>query len=674
MFISRVTICNLFAYYGEVSVDFPKHDGKNLYCIYGNNGFGKTSFIRCAKLLFLGAGFNDDMSSTISRFFSNEGLPSYDFIMGGAHWSGVLNKNAINEKSESFFVSFEGYLNDRFFQLKRTWLDVYLRHSIKEELEFQYGHETFKGSIAQDKIDLILPMNFVEFFFFDGEELSEISKNLRAGFRDKMEEILHIKPLDLILHKIDSYRNELEASVLENEKKHQEYLKLSSNIHTSREIIDIKKNSLSNMDRTIRDKQNDINELENKKQKLIMDSSAELGKLYGEKEVFKNEMLKNKEKLKENLAYSLCLSNDNLLKELKNEIKAIQDSHQQMDLEVLGKLIPDIKDHFNEELSKEDLSRLGNIEEIKELLIDILEKLPEKLRIKIGIESIIPMKIIEELNATLAIIDRNSLASNLTDIKENKINLRRTDDAINAMNVDSHIEKRKKDIESKINILKKLLTESDENRRNLYEELQNDIRDQENNLVRLSELQVSINKDRIESKIKILESLKLSIKSYESKLVDRLRIDLSSRVLQNYKRLLPNDNICYIEISDDFEIICKDSNENHIIVNSQSSGQNQILAISIFWALSDLSNSKVPLIVDTPLSRIDLQNRINIIENFYSQENQVIILPHSGEMGRVEYEHISPHLAEIYKIHNEASRSRASIVRVSGIDEILEGR
>ena len=212
--------------------------------------------------------------------------------------SGVLNKNAINEKSESFFVSFEGYLNDRFFQLKRTWLDVYLRHSIKEELEFQYGHETFKGSVAQDKIDLILPVNFVEFFFFDGEELSEISKNLRAEFRDKMEEILHVKPLDLILHKIDSYRNELEASVLENEKKHQEYLKLSSNIRTSREIIDRKKNSLSNMDRTIRDKQNDINELENKKQKLIMDSSTELGKLYGEKEVFKNEMLKNKEKLK----------------------------------------------------------------------------------------------------------------------------------------------------------------------------------------------------------------------------------------------------------------------------------------------------------------------------------------------------------------------------------------
>ncbi|WP_334087968.1 ATP-binding protein, partial [Helicobacter typhlonius] len=46
MFISKITICNLFAYYGKVEVEFKKCEEKNLYCIYGNNGFGKTSFIR----------------------------------------------------------------------------------------------------------------------------------------------------------------------------------------------------------------------------------------------------------------------------------------------------------------------------------------------------------------------------------------------------------------------------------------------------------------------------------------------------------------------------------------------------------------------------------------------------------------------------------------------------
>lgn len=52
MFIRKITICNLLVYYGEVSVEFKKQEGKNLYCIYADNSLGKTSFIRCAKLLF----------------------------------------------------------------------------------------------------------------------------------------------------------------------------------------------------------------------------------------------------------------------------------------------------------------------------------------------------------------------------------------------------------------------------------------------------------------------------------------------------------------------------------------------------------------------------------------------------------------------------------------------
>lgn len=52
MFINKITICNLFAYYGEVSVEFRKQDERNIYCIYGNNSFGKTGFIRVQNYYF----------------------------------------------------------------------------------------------------------------------------------------------------------------------------------------------------------------------------------------------------------------------------------------------------------------------------------------------------------------------------------------------------------------------------------------------------------------------------------------------------------------------------------------------------------------------------------------------------------------------------------------------
>ncbi|WP_167444779.1 hypothetical protein [Helicobacter labetoulli] len=46
---------------GKISVTFRQSNDKNLYCLYGNNGFEKTSFIRCAKLLFLGTGLNETL-------------------------------------------------------------------------------------------------------------------------------------------------------------------------------------------------------------------------------------------------------------------------------------------------------------------------------------------------------------------------------------------------------------------------------------------------------------------------------------------------------------------------------------------------------------------------------------------------------------------------------------
>lgn len=98
MFIEEVSICNLFAYYGKVSVAFRQISDKNLYCLYGNNGFGKTSFIRCAKLLFLGTGLNEGKApDLISQFWKEKRLSPKPLILGTQGFSGILNKYAKSE-------------------------------------------------------------------------------------------------------------------------------------------------------------------------------------------------------------------------------------------------------------------------------------------------------------------------------------------------------------------------------------------------------------------------------------------------------------------------------------------------------------------------------------------------------------------------------------------------
>ena len=148
MFISKITICNLFAYYGKVEVEFKKIEGKNLYCIYGNNGFGKTSFIRCAKLLFLGMGIKEaEIPSVIQRFAPNVKSVK-QLLKGNANtWAGILNKAATKEGLEDFFVSFEGALGDKSFILTRAFINVY--REIEEKLTLKLDKETLNDEEAQ---------------------------------------------------------------------------------------------------------------------------------------------------------------------------------------------------------------------------------------------------------------------------------------------------------------------------------------------------------------------------------------------------------------------------------------------------------------------------------------------------------------------------------------------
>ena len=184
-------------------------------------------------------------------------------------------------------------------------------------------------------------------------------------------------------------------------------------------------------------------------------------------------------------------------------------------------------------------------------------------------------------------------------------------------------------------------------------------------------LYARINTERINKKLKVLESLQHIITEYKEQLIETLREELCRGIKESYKTLLPNDNIVSVEMGQDFDITLKDINGNEISVANQSSGQKQILAIAIFWTLSKLSHSTIPLIIDTPLARIDATNRQRIIQNYYAKGHQVIVLPHNGEMGLKEYEYAKPYIAGLYKIDNSEDRGHAKIKSVQDSSELF---
>ncbi|MCK5869492.1 MAG: hypothetical protein KAG45_02400 [Methyloprofundus sp.] len=74
---------------------------------------------------------------------------------------------------------------------------------------------------------------------------------------------------------------------------------------------------------------------------------------------------------------------------------------------------------------------------------------------------------------------------------------------------------------------------------------------------------------------------------------------------------------------------------NEIPKESLSAGERQIYAIAMLDALAKTSSRKLPMIIDTPLGRLDSKHRKKLVENYFpSASHQVIILSTDTEIGK----------------------------------------
>lgn len=665
MFIEKITICNLFAYYGAVEVEFPHIEGKNLYCIYGQNGFGKTSFINACKIAICGSGLRDfNAENGLCKKFK---LNAQSFIKGNKKgFSGILNTYAVNESKTDFYIAITGKLNDnRSFYLKRGFENI--DWELEETLALSIDEEHFSDEEAQEKINaLILPSNFVDFFFFNGEEIGEISENLHTGLKEKIEEILRIKPLDIILKQIDKITNELNSQALEDEKQKQSFEERLNDIEKAKNSLDSIQRQINIIQEQQESKQYALKEKEKEIQKLISSNDKTRQELYDEKHELEKAIQAHKEGLEEAFKHIIFLSNPKLTKQLNDEIQAIESHKQSQDIQTYQKLLPGLKATSNKIIQAKAPSQS---QEILKLTYDIFDTFLQNLEQQSSYNSQISPSLIESLKLSLVRIENNALKSYITKSKELKNQLAQCKREIDEFHLDSYTQTQKAYLEQEISKLKQAYQEKEQEENDLQEERQN-LQSKINHLqVELEAMRQHIHNERIEEKIKILKALQNTLQAYKQKLISTLKGELRENILQKYKMLI-SDNVNSIKIDEDFKIHLYNSNEDNIYIQSQSSGQKQILAIAIFWALSELSHAEIPLIIDTPLGRIDAKNRKNIIQNYYAQNLQTIIMPTDTEMGRREYEYAKSHIARLYKIENQDDRAHAAI-KARGIEDIL---
>jgi DNA sulfur modification protein DndD len=75
-----------------------------------------------------------------------------------------------------------------------------------------------------------------------------------------------------------------------------------------------------------------------------------------------------------------------------------------------------------------------------------------------------------------------------------------------------------------------------------------------------------------------------------------------------------------------------------------SAGESQIFALSIMSALAGLAG-RFPIIMDTPLARLDPVHRKNVLDHFSALDRQLILLTHPAEMGEQELKSLGDRVA-----------------------------
>lgn len=123
---------------------------------------------------------------------------------------------------------------------------------------------------------------------------------------------------------------------------------------------------------------------------------------------------------------------------------------------------------------------------------------------------------------------------------------------------------------------------------------------------------------------------------------------LQERTFEMYRLLSSRSGLIKDIVIDDktYEIRITDQNGHEIRKSGLSAGEKEVFAVSLLWGLAQTSELKLPIIIDTPLSRLDSTHRDNIVNNYFPNAGeQVIILSTDTEIDNNYYRSLKTHLS-----------------------------
>ncbi|MFM7199289.1 MAG: DNA sulfur modification protein DndD [Myxococcota bacterium] len=624
--------------YTHLELTFPEPSNrKNVVLIGANNGFGKTSLL---EALLVGI-FGKDAHHHVGRALKN------------SSWSSFLERafNARASESGRHSMSIEVTLEDELdgpTVIQRVWHftparkhkagDDEIRIYQGEERELIEPHrleeepDDFYRSVI---VKHFLPVDLAQFFLFDGEQVQALARqSAQQQVKAGLDGLLGVHILRRLQDDLRAYASQQQKQTRSLD---------SKKLQELNDELERLESSIKEKERLLHDTEKAHKEARQERDRAIL----ELGSLSGGTQANMQELMTHQENLrrdeqrtKAELAnliqgdLTITLSGSPLLRALAGRLELEHKQHEwetsrnamRPQLQRLLELIQHKGQPFEPPLTH--IQRRTLEERVTDAWDTLWAPPPGE-------------KNLEYRHPYLSPQDRQQCLMRMEKLEQTRVE--KIEDLLHMLN------RQKQELNRCSNQIAQQDEGSSERTARLTEHLQKVSQEVERLAVRTDELKRTLEGEtarrrdlnaslgRLQGELKEAEPQlkRAALARKVVELVDDLLKEAAPRYNQRlgeemttiYRQMAHKRRVEQIEISPDCEVkmLAAGGRELRSTLDS-SAGEDQIFALALISAIAEVSECVFPLVMDTPLARLDTQHRLNVLRYFTTDTKQQVIL------------------------------------------------
>ena len=661
--LGTLTLCNYRYYYGEHNIHFSNDPKKNVTVIKGDNGAGKSNILNALTWCLYNEEVHADKKTV--------DLPSMN--------TEYIAELALNNKEGEASVTLTINVDDEMWEIKRTITGYGEKDPswTKEKPKYKF-HESFnglkvtspsngnlklvEGVVAQQLINDLLPSALRSFFFIDGEQLREFFKvDASDNLQEAIEKLSQLELVKKTESSLEIYRKYLRNKLQENNPATIQVQKAIDEKETLKRRFE---NDKERLKKQSKDCETDIEKLKVFLQNYNVGAISKLSEQILQLEKFIKEAKKNYERELNSKNHYLVTSAPSIL--LKDTIDdAYNIIHQLIEV---GDLPPKMKESFIQELLKNGTCVCGTplTDDSRKTLKDYAEKIQISELTGIAFEGK------SEFEKHQDIIQ--DFPGKIDSFNEK---LEQYEDNINNWNIEL-LEKREEILKYNIEEINRKDREMSELNQNIGE-LNLKIKAAERGIeetykalkILYKQENTEIEKTKAHSeftdKIELVQDTLIVLKNVEERVKEKIRLSLEENTKKYFLSFLREEGLFRdVMIDHDYKVSVI-NNQGWNNLGALSAGQYLILGYAFVVALRTITGYQAPVIVDTPLGKLDPTHQDNITKNLPKllDKAQLVFLVTSSEYTPTVQKNLSPYMdvSSYYEIQKCQNITSARLIR-----------